>query len=642
MGLELDTSVKALGFSRRTTNALYNGGIKNVDDLVNASDEKLRTIRGMGSVGLDEISAFCDRITAEEDISTGAKNEIAYTFGDYLESIQSSGRNRDILVDYYNAADSINNLSEKYDITRQRVDQIVKRGAKRLRDAYVYGTISEEVISTIDIYAAQKTEVNLVEVDDRLFTGAGIARLMADIAPSSYRIYKGNKINGEWLVCADDNMGELVDTIVDNLKLSTTPYKIEDLEAQYSISADILMSIKGVIEKDGYITHEKNKVVMGTDRRQNVAEYLEEVGRPATLKEIERETSLTANQVRGAMADKHLFMNVAKSTYDLIERDYKELSVIDLAVNILTAMDQAMKLDAVVKYIQQYKPISKSSFAFELVGTDRIYCHDDYILLGDWSLDKIVKMERGSYFISLEDAILKIFSEASQDEILDYEAVAERLEVFGDGVSRNPSSVKGTLVRLADKNKIVRVGGERSGCYAKSTKAIFPPVDTDEILDLGKFINANIGKQIEIRYKTDRVGSDKKWRKVLVEGQDARYLYTRDKNRFGYDIKYVKAKIVEYRESTSAQQTPASTPSNSSLAPKSLRDDMMAILAELNDTFSSAEVRNYSIWLSRRHPEANIDSKISELLKELQDDFVIEMLPSGDYRKLGVYTNASA
>lgn len=66
--------------------------------------------------------------------------------------------------------------------------------------------------------------------------------------------------------------------------------------------------------------------------------------------------------------------------------------------------------------------------------------------------------------------------------------------------------------------------------------------------DLQQFIKEHYAKQIEIRYKTNRTKSDKRWRRVVVAGQNDDLLFTNDVRPSGGRIAYAKEKIVEFRE----------------------------------------------------------------------------------------------
>lgn len=69
--------------------------------------------------------------------------------------------------------------------------------------------------------------------------------------------------------------------------------------------------------------------------------------------------------------------------------------------------------------------------------------------------------------------------------------------------------------------------------------------------DLQQFIKEHYAKQIEIRYKTNRIKSDKRWRRVVVAGQNEDLLFTNDVRPSGGRVAYVKEKIVEFREADS-------------------------------------------------------------------------------------------
>lgn len=69
--------------------------------------------------------------------------------------------------------------------------------------------------------------------------------------------------------------------------------------------------------------------------------------------------------------------------------------------------------------------------------------------------------------------------------------------------------------------------------------------------NLQQFIKEHYAKQIEIRYKTNRVKSDKRWRRVVVAGQNEDLLFTNDVRQSGGRVAYVKEKIVEFREADS-------------------------------------------------------------------------------------------
>ena len=69
--------------------------------------------------------------------------------------------------------------------------------------------------------------------------------------------------------------------------------------------------------------------------------------------------------------------------------------------------------------------------------------------------------------------------------------------------------------------------------------------------DLQQFIKEHYAKQLAIRYKTNRIKSDKRWRRVVVAGQNDDILFTNDVRPSGGRVAYAKEKIVEFREADS-------------------------------------------------------------------------------------------
>ena len=647
MSFNLQTSVKALGFSNRTTNALVKNGINTAQELLiwldALSEDKNYTLDGIGASGLKEINDFLERV---QDCEEG--NEYFYNnFGSYWRSIQRDDRNFDILVEYYNCGSeaSYQEIGEKNQISRARVQQIVAMGTKRLQEAFNGGLFGEELEDILDEYANNRTELHSINIEDEYFTVVGIIYLVSSFEGSKYQVYTNKNLNGEWFIMSDDRLGKLLGVLMDELRHRSEPLLVSEIERIYSINDDMLMSIKGIIEKDGYVTHENNKFVTGTDRHTIVTDYLESVNRPVSISEIANNTILSVNQVRGALCDKRIYINVGKSVYDLAERDYKDSSIVDLIIGILTAEDRALSTETVFKYIRRYKSLSEQDFSLILLDAPGIQKHDDYLLLDGWGLDKIKKASRGEYYIKLEDAVLDIINRS--EELFDFEKISEELNKYDGKVSTNPNSIKATLVRLAEKNLITRVGGARTGCYMKNknltTSGSVPdPSKLRERVTLGTFINANIGKNIEIRYKTKRVKSDKRWRVISVRGQDARYIYTNDLNSYGYRIKYLKERVVEYRESSESVLQPEIKVKKYSSAtytrePRRASDwyqDVCDCVDKLDDVFSLEEIYKFEKELQRLHPlNNNVCAKIRQQLQVMIENGRINRITPGIYRK---------
>lgn len=545
------TPIVALGLSSRATNALLRNGITNARILLSLPISKFKTMRGVGATVLNEI------LNMRESLHLVDNNEISeeatiYTFGDFLKKICQNDKWFTMIVSLYNnyTRGSMQKFADEYAITRSRIQQIVSKYTDKLQISYKSGTINSRTVSLINQYAFDKTEINKIVSDDPFFTGKGIVYLLTNFKDSKYRIFTNNNLNGEWLVFSDDNIEKSFDMLIADLKHSTAPLLIANVSLQYGINEDMLMSIKGVIEKDGYVTHENNKHSTGKDRNYIIRKYLESVNRPASINEITDNTPLSFQQVRGAIADKSRYVNVGKSIYDLSDRKYEDKTIDELAAMILAVEDRALKGERVLDFIKKFRDVDNYSIIHSLLSSSLIKSIGNYYLLADWSEEKISRRTISNYSIRLDDAVLEAIT--SSDEIFDYERIAAYLQKYGDNVSRVPSSIKATLIRLSDRKLIKRVG---SGCYMRISNQQFDakeqgsaPTVIDEKLKLGRFINANIGKKIEIRYKTNRLNSDKRWRSISIRGQDGGYIYTNDTNAYGLKIKYKKDKVVDYRE----------------------------------------------------------------------------------------------
>lgn len=647
------TSIKALGLSTRATNALLRNGVTNIRELLAVPEVNLYAMRGIGVTVLEEIlatrgvieasgvndSTMLEAIMASK-AERAAKEFPTFSFGDYLKNICKRDQTFQITLEYYNnySRGTMKIIGDNYGITRSRVQQVIAKCTERLRIAYMAGTVKSDTVSHFDNYAIQKTEIHTIVSDDPYFTGPGLAHLMSSFRFSKYKVFSNANINGKWLVFADDNVSETFSLLISDLKYRDTPLKISDVEMLYGINDNMLMSVKGIIEKQGYVTHESNKYSTGKDRHFIVRKYLEAVDRPASINELANNTSLTFQQVRGAISDKDKYINVGKSIYDLVDRKYEDKNIDDLAEMILTAEDRALKVDQVINFIKKYRNVDDYMVTYALLGSDKIKSIGDYYLLMDWSADKIQKKKKANYSIGLDEAVLEIIS--SSDEIYDFEKVSEALKKYGDSVSRVSNSIKTTLIRLADRNLIKRVGGARTGCYKRVSDKQYTAKEKlsaqkkiDEKLSLSKFINASIGGKVEIRYKTDRVNSEKRWRAISVRGQDARYIYTDDLNTYGQRVKYVKDKVVEFRDLSNNDNVPETAIVNDETS-TNWYQDVLSCVKELDEIFTLEEVYGFEEKLSEKHPDnQNVRAKIRQQLQLMRDKSVIDFVIPGIYQK---------
>lgn len=162
---------------------------------------------------------------------------------------------------------------------------------------------------------------------------------------------------------------------------------------------------------------------------------------------------------------------------------------------------------------------------------------------------------------SLRKAILKLMIDHS-DKGFDRKTIKKILEdKYKNTISINSDAIRSNLSTLESHMFIERInnlGYFRITRYAlgefsklSSAENYYRESKKIELLreeELSDFIKRNIGKQIKIRYKSERVGSDKWWRCVKVYDQDDAYLYTADYYPSGARMRYLKERIKEYKD----------------------------------------------------------------------------------------------
>lgn len=150
--------------------------------------------------------------------------------------------------------------------------------------------------------------------------------------------------------------------------------------------------------------------------------------------------------------------------------------------------------------------------------------------------------------IKLKDAVLELFKRVPSRKmnIADVENILRK--VFGDDLSEDYLTISETLAELANEGQIEKIdGGDYYRLIRKNPEeeVIYP---FDKIAKFKVFLDENIGKEIEFRYKTSRPGSENKWRKIKLYGQGNNSFFATECYPSGRRIQYVKSKVIEYRE----------------------------------------------------------------------------------------------
>lgn len=479
-------AVDKLGLPLRAVNALKKHGIYTLDELVIMSDEQLMSLDGLGVTCVKTIRDVINKwlnLSEDELKETMINYELQniggvgvlagatqVSVGEFLQNLKRSDRNVQMLIEYFTAEPRLrlDDLGERYGITRERVRQIIMNGVNNVRNAILRGEIDNTCIEEIKKAAEETTEISLVNVSDDVLGRAGLVRLMAAVFEKELVVIKSKKLYGEWLGLRENNINDIVDQLSNMLYRRDTPMKIEDVLTIFPISENMLFSIVDVIEKDGYVTLSTNKVATGTGRNEKIGAYLRKIGRPASVLEVANNTDLSVNQVRGAFGNSSVFVNVGRNIYDYVDADYSGLTISKLARNILLAENRALKLPIVIKYIQRYLKVDDWEIQKELFYgvAPIVYRKDEFVLLNEWGLDKIEVQVRHQYDISLEDAILMVVPET--EGVFTAGEIAVKLrDKFGGSVSNNMNSIKQTLNSLAQNERIAKVG-ENTGCYRKA------------------------------------------------------------------------------------------------------------------------------------------------------------------------------
>ncbi|MBQ3440717.1 hypothetical protein IJG27_00150 [Candidatus Saccharibacteria bacterium] len=172
-------------------------------------------------------------------------------------------------------------------------------------------------------------------------------------------------------------------------------------------------------------------------------------------------------------------------------------------------------------------------------------------------LISVINMESPT---SLRKAILEIFNSNSR-KMFDRKTIKKILERKYHGtISTNSDSIRSMLSSLMSNGFIKRATFSDEHYYMRDSEfdKIRNSMGCNCVTDkknsvaeekkLELFLSKHIGKEIEFRYKTERLNSDRRWRRVRVYDWDDKYLSTTDYYLSGRRIKYLKKRIVEYRE----------------------------------------------------------------------------------------------
>lgn len=146
-------------------------------------------------------------------------------------------------------------------------------------------------------------------------------------------------------------------------------------------------------------------------------------------------------------------------------------------------------------------------------------------------------------YITLKEAIsetlITMYGEFSFKDIR--EKIRKR---YRGRITAKMESIKPYLSSFVKQGYLERT---ESGNYIKITDMRIPPLINPKKTDLDSFLQSNIGKEIEFRYKSSRPKSENRWRKEKVLRYDDHYLYVERQFPSGHHVCYQKQRIVKYR-----------------------------------------------------------------------------------------------
>lgn len=121
--LKTKESLVALGFSTRTQNCLYNGGIVNLEDLLNKTPKDLVRIPNLGRRSILEIENSLRELNIKELIKT--------VYSAKINKNKVSSKHQKILDMWNSGEHTLESIGKIIGVTRERIRQILKKLEKK-------------------------------------------------------------------------------------------------------------------------------------------------------------------------------------------------------------------------------------------------------------------------------------------------------------------------------------------------------------------------------------------------------------------------------------------------------------------------------------------------------------------------------
>ena len=371
LDIDLDVSVDLLDLSTRASNVLNRCNVSTVWELLNFSKHKLFDTENFGRKSLAEIESKLLRFlafpnaslqVATKNIPNSASPRDSLSIKGFVEKILSSlpDKQKSVLSDRYGLwdgiAETLQDIGDKFGLTRERIRQIESKALKRIRRLYGHGAIKEFLVARVLPYIVSNEDGGCGVLSEEEATGilAGqdlpeeavlaleflqdinpqgnvlLARTFIEVEPGIY------SLNGDaaekyrevlnWIEKSLDLNAKpltedvLLQEVVKGVGRDLTPRQMRIASRALSISPRISLLSNGTVS----LSHWKESIPR--DAPTAAEAILKVMGRPAHYREITQKALLHFKGIKsindraihfGLQAKRNTFVWVKPGTYGL-------------------------------------------------------------------------------------------------------------------------------------------------------------------------------------------------------------------------------------------------------------------------------------------------------------------------------------
>ncbi len=462
----LDTEIKNIGYSARTTNALINNGITTIGDLYYTPQSEVRDLPGMGLVGFDELykNGAMDQL-----IERLNNTDRSVKLTEFHEFCLRTLKERALLIldRYYGlsgAAGTLQQVGDEFQITRERARQIIKSSLKKIKAGVDTNVINPFVTKTLFEMAKTGTPIDAIPEISPVYAKRAIAAIYADVFPEKLKIYKSIALKSHWLVSKAEKMDEDISRTLEILRLQSAPVRINELASHCNVDEALIYDLDKVTIGDDLIVLNTNRRALGNDRMYEIQELLDKTVRPMTVTEIMEILGLPERVVRSTMGRTPGIVNVGLSTYALEKYGYTKKTS-DIIYDFLSEEGEPVHVDRIIDYIKKYRTVSDGAIYGALSVDSDIFTRleEGYVALTQWGFEprelKSKRLEIPALFATKE------VLEANDTPLSQHDILKEIEARYGDKSTQSLVTVASVLKKLVQDNVVTRLGTQRSPYY---------------------------------------------------------------------------------------------------------------------------------------------------------------------------------